>query len=101
MENKIQKSLIKTNIACSYGYKLVFVDGKFSKTFKPYLRKDSVYNFINCIAQESKYCSEVMKKAFNIELVRTNEDNENFKNSTKSWICDNDCVDNDVMMVLK
>ena len=25
----------------------------------------------------------------------TKEDNENFKNSTKCWICDNDYVDND------
>ena len=26
----------------------------------------------------------------------TNKDNENFENSTKCWICDNDYVDNDV-----
>ena len=26
----------------------------------------------------------------------TNEDNENFKDSTKCWICDNDYSDNDV-----
>ena len=26
----------------------------------------------------------------------TEEDSENFKNSTKCWICDNDYVDNDV-----
>ena len=37
-----------------------------------------------------------MKKIFNKELVMTKEDNENFKNSSKCWICDNDCVDNDV-----
>ena len=46
--------------------------------------------------EESKYCSEVMKKHFNKELVMTKEDNEDFKNSTKCWICDNDYVDNDV-----
>ena len=37
-----------------------------------------------------------MKIHFNKELVMTKEDNENFKNSTKSWICDNDYIDNDV-----
>ena len=37
-----------------------------------------------------------MKKIFNKELVMTKEDNENFKNSTKCWICDNDYIDNDV-----
>ena len=36
-----------------------------------------------------------MKKHFNKELVMTKEDNENFTNSTKCWICDND-TDNDV-----
>ena len=46
--------------------------------------------------EESKYCSEVMKKHFNKELVMTKEDNENFKNCTKCWICQNDYVDNDV-----
>ena len=36
---------------------------------------------------ESKYCSEVIKKHFNKELVMVKEDNEDFKNSTKCWIC--------------
>ena len=33
-----------------------------------------------------------MKKHFNKELVMTNEDNEDFKNSTKCWICYKDHV---------
>ena len=46
--------------------------------------------------EESKYCSDMMKKHFKKELVMTKENNENFKNSTKCWICDNDYIDNDV-----
>ena len=46
--------------------------------------------------EEGKYCSDVMKKHFNKELVMTKEDNEDFENSTKCWICDNDYIDNDV-----
>ena len=46
--------------------------------------------------EESKYCSDVMKKHFNKKLVVTKEDNGNFKHSIKCWICDNDYVDNDV-----
>ena len=46
--------------------------------------------------EESKYCSDVMEKYFNEELMMTKEDNEDFKNSTKCWICDNDYADNDV-----
>ena len=46
--------------------------------------------------KESKYCSDVMKKHFNKELVMTKKDNEDFENSTKCWICDNDYIDNDI-----
>ena len=42
--NKCQK-----HVACSYGYKFVCVDYKFSKSFKSYLSKDVVYSFINSI----------------------------------------------------
>ena len=39
--------------------------------------------------EESKYCSDVMNKHFNKELVITKEDNEDFENSTKCWVCVN------------
>ena len=38
-------------------------------------------------------CSD---KKNNKELVTAKEDNEDFKNSSKCWICDNDYIDNDV-----
>ena len=47
--------------ACSYSYKLVCVDDKFSKTFRSYLGKGAVYNFINSIVEENKYFSVVVK----------------------------------------
>ena len=68
--NKYQK-----HIACSYGYKSVCAD-KCGKPFKIYLGEDAVYNFINSMIKESKYCSDVMKKHFNKELVMTKEDND-------------------------
>ena len=49
--------------------------------------------------KESKYCREVIKKYFTKELVITKEDNEDFKNSTKCWICDNDYVNNYVKVI--
>ena len=44
--------------------------------------------------EENKYFSEMMEKNFNKELVMTIGDNEDFKNSTECWICDNYYVDN-------
>ena len=46
--------------------------------------------------EESKYCSDLMKKHFNKELLMTKKDNEDFENSNECWICDNDYNDNDV-----
>ena len=57
-------NIYQKHVACSYGYKLVCVDDKFSKPFKTCLGKDAVYNFINSMIEESKYCSDVMKKTF-------------------------------------
>ena len=48
------------------------------------------------MVKENKYCSEVMKKHFNKELVMTKEDDEDFENSTKCWICDNVYIHGDV-----
>ena len=38
----------------------------------------------------------MIKEHFNKEFVVTKEDNEDFKNCNKCWICDNDSVENDV-----
>ena len=45
----------------------------------------TVYTFFNNMVEESKYCSDMMKKNFNKEHMMTNEDNEDFKNFTKCW----------------
>ena len=46
--------------------------------------------------EKSKYCSDVITKHFNKELVMTNEDNEYSKHSVEGWICNNDYVVTDV-----
>ena len=39
--------------------------------------------------EEIKFCNDIMKKYFNKELGMTKEEDEDFENSSKSWICDN------------
>ena len=94
--NESYTSKYQKHVAFNCGYKLVCVDDKFSKPFKSYLGKDAVYNFISSMIKESEYCSNVMKKIFKKELVTTKKDNEDFENSAKCWICDNDHIDNNV-----
>ena len=56
------------HVVCSYDYKWVCVDDKFSKPFKSDLGEDNFYNFINDMVEERKYCSEVMKNIFTKNL---------------------------------
>ena len=56
---------------------------KFSKLFNSYLGGDTVYNFINSMIKESKYCTDIMKKHSNKELVKTKTSYEYFDKSTK------------------
>ena len=53
-------------ITCSYGYKLVCVNYKFSKPFKTYLGKDTVYNFFNNVKrnEKKKYNQFLLKNVF-------------------------------------
>ena len=72
------------------------LDDKLSIPFKLYLGEYALYIFIINVIEESKYCSDVMKKHFNKEHVMTKTDNEDLQNSTTCRICDYNYIDNDV-----
>ena len=65
MEAKFKWFLYKkyqNHACCSYRNKLVYVDDKFSKPFKSDLGEDAIYNFINSMIEENKYCSDVKNR---------------------------------------
>ena len=75
------------HIPCSFAYKLVCVDDKFSKDVVLYRGKNTVENFIECIFKEHGYCRRVMKKHFNKKFAMTAEQNEEFERSNICWVC--------------
>ena len=75
------------HIPCSFGYKFVCIDNKFSKAAVLLRGKNAVLKFIKCIFKECGYCRSVMKKHFNKNLVMTAEENEEFERSNICWIC--------------
>ena len=97
--NESYNSKYQKHVACSYGYKLVCVYDKFSKPLKSYLGKDAVCNSVSSMIEESEYCTDVMKKHFSKKLVMTKKYYEDFEDSTKYWICDNDYIDDDVKVI--
>ena len=74
-------------IPCSFAYKLVCVDDKFSKDVVLYRGKKAVFKFIQCIFKEYEYCRNVMKKHFYKSVIITAEQNEELERSTICWIC--------------
>ena len=77
------------HIPCSFAYKLVCIDNKFSKDVVLYRGKNAVLKFIQCIFKEYNYCKNVMKKHFNKNLVMTGEENEEYERSNVCWFCEN------------
>ena len=72
-------SKYQKHVACSYEYKLLYVEDKFRKSFKSYLGKDRIHSFIKSMMDKSRYFNEKMKKKNNNneELEMTKEHDEN------------------------
>ena len=57
------------HVPCSFAYKLVCVDDKFSKSIVVFRGENAAYEFIKAILKEFEYCKKVMKKHFNKNLI--------------------------------
>ena len=82
------------HIPCSFAYKLVRVDDKFSKPIVVFSSGNAVFKFIKAILKEYEYCKKVMKKHFNKNLIMVKEEEEEeeeeevqFQSSNICWIC--------------
>ena len=75
-------------IPCSFSYKLVCADNKFSKPVFLYRGENIAYKFIEAILEEHEYCKKVIKKHFHKKLTMTEKEEENFRLSNTCWICE-------------
>ena len=58
------------HIPCSFAYKPVCVDDKFSKLIVVFFwGKNDAYEFIKTILKKYQYCKKIMKKRFNKNLM--------------------------------
>ena len=79
--------MYQDHIPCSFAYKLVCVDHRFSIPIFVYTSNTAAYRFIEAILEEYKYCKKVMKKHFNKNLIMIEEE-EYFQSSNTCWICE-------------
>ena len=49
------------HVPCSYAFKAVCIDNRFSKPVVVYRGENAAYEFIKAILEEYKYCQKVMK----------------------------------------
>ena len=75
------------HVPCSFAYKVVCIDNKYSRKIVLYRGKDAVNKFIKLILNEYKYCKKVIKKHFNKNLIMTAEESEKFEMTNICWIC--------------
>ena len=78
---------------CTFAYKLVCIDDRFSKAIVPFRDKNAAYKFIEAILKEYEYRKNVKKKHVNKCLIMTGEA-EQFQSSNTCWICEK-LIDNE------
>ena len=57
------------HVPCSYAYKVVCIDDKYSKSIVVYRGVNAANEFIKSILKEHKYCKKIMNKDFNKNLI--------------------------------
>ena len=83
------------HIPCSFAYKLVCVDDKFTEPIVVFSGENAAYEFIETILKEYQYFKKVRKKHFNKNFIM-NEKEEQFQSSNICWICEKLIVDEKV-----
>ena len=92
---KVLTQKYQDHIPCSFAYKLVCVDDKFSKSIVVFRGENAAYEFIKAILKEYDYCKKVMKKHFNKNLIMSEKEEEQFQSSNTCWICEKLIDDDD------
>ena len=94
---KVLTQKYQDHVPCSFVYKLVCVDDKFTKPIVVFTCEKTPYEFVKAILKEYQYCKKVMKKHFNKKLIMS-EGKEQFQQSNTCWICEK-LIDDDVEKV--
>ena len=75
------------HIPCSFAYKVVCIDDRFTKPTIVYRGENAACQFIKAILQEHKYCKKIRNKHFNKNLIMSEKEEHLFQQSNSCWIC--------------
>ena len=72
-------------IPCSFAYKIVCIDDKYTKPTIIYRGKNAAYEFIKAILEEYRFCKKIIEEYFSKNLIMTEEE-ENLFQKSNCWI---------------
>ena len=71
----------QNHVPCSFAYKVVCIDNKYSKKIVLYRGEDAVNKFIKSILNEYNYRKKVLQKYFCKNLIMSAEENKRFEST--------------------
>ena len=77
------------HIPCSFAYKVISIDDRFTKRIVVYRAESAAYQFIKAILKEYKYCRKVTSKHLNKNLIMSEREEHLFQQSNSCWILKN------------
>ena len=87
-KNDTWSAKMQSHIPCGYGYKVVCLDEKFTNDLVVYRGIDCMSKFVDAILGEYEYCKYVMSSYFNKTLIMSAEEEKEFWEANKCWICE-------------
>ena len=75
------------HVPCSYAYKIVCIDDRFSKAIVVYRGENAAYEFIKAVLKEYKYCKKIVKEHFNKNVIMSKEEEYLLQQINNCWIC--------------
>ena len=91
---KVVTQKYQHHFPCSFAYKVVCINDKFTKRIVVYRGENAVHEFNKAILKVYKYCRKVINRHFNKNVIMTEEEEHLFQQSNSCWICKK-LVDND------
>ena len=82
------------HVPCSFAYKVVCIDDRFTKLIAVYRGENAAYEFIKAILKEYKYCRKIKDKHFNKNFIMSEKEEYLVQQSNDRWICKK-LIDND------
>ena len=82
------------HIPCSFAYKVIYIDERFTKPIFVDRGENAAYEFIIAILKEYKYSRKIKKKNLNKNLIMSEREEHLFQQSNICWICKK-LIDND------